>query len=918
MIVNLQTGKSPKVRVSYLLHGTKGNRDPSTVDILQGNADLFTQIAEQNPYKTKTFNILISFAESKEELECKLALHGKTIRDLYEEIFSYLFPPELYPPESLNVLTIGHSDTDNYHIHLTVENMDHERGRSLYIPKNRQELKFYRALEGFVSAKYGLEYSVSPQNKGKAGVEKIKRIIEERIIEEQILEGQILEGRGTYRSKTKDEVKEEITNFLLTLIASGEINSREELVAYLKSIDGVEITRAGKSYITIKYGNERIRLKGGIYDEERFREVKREIEGRGKPLEELEGVFERVRHRRNEGIRKRRKPKQPEKGLLPANEGSHDREFREPGIVHIRTERRTKEIRTERRTKETWLDSSFSLDWATAVNSLSNSQIWEGDLYPFQADNDDKRQALLSGQRRSGNIPEYKRNMASDECSPSMHTSRSIAEQQLRELEKMREELMEIRRLEIELLKELDPEKVLSALGVEDYKEMNGYLLMHSPIRDDDRHPSFTVFYGTDVGYWIYKDHATGWKGSSIDLWQAVRNVDYITAVQEMRETFDLNLLERSHLTQSLKRAIGERIKRQRAEQREKRQKLNSDREFTEKLAHRILEVSDKITRPELLKYLKKRGIERIPAWLKQIRYFHIPTQREYYGLAVQNYSGAWNVRSTKGKYVILEEPSQKQTFSWIKRDENNTKIAIVEGLFDALSLEQLATKRDYDIVILNGVNNANNLLNSGILDQYETVVLLLDNDQEGIRTAEFLKERLEYEAKEVKEVVYKGKDLNEYLTKHLTDRITVRTVFKPYFAGVKNNRLIVADSRKVFEKLGMEVIRPVSNSEDILRLWEVWDYEKIKLYLESGNKIPGWLQGQGFKIEMEKYWNVDGEPLFESEIYKNPSLYQKCDIEEIRQLTEEILKRRREEGRRNRHVSYHQKDTGRSYSPGL
>ena len=897
MIINLQTGKSsPKARVNYLLHGTKGNRDPSTVDILQGNADLFTQIAEQNPYKVKTYNILISFAESKEELERKLALHGKTIQDLYEEVFFYLFPPDLYPPEALNVLTIGHSDTDNYHIHLTVENMDHERGRSLYIPKNRQELKFYRALEEFISAKYGLEYSVSPQNKGKAGIEKIKQILEER---------------GTYRSKTRDEVKEEITVFLLTLIASGEINSREELVAYLKSIDGVEITRAGKSYITLKYGNERIRLKGGIYDEERFREVKREIEGRGKPLEELEGVFERVRHRRNESIKKRRKPKQPEKGILPANEGSHDREFREPEIVHIRTERRA---------KETWLDSSFSLDWTTAVNSLLSPQIWKN-CSPFQADNGDKRETLLSHQGRSGGIRSTaERNLAAAGSNSSMHTSRSIAEQQLRELEKMREELMEIRRLEIELLKELDPEKVLSALGI-DYKEMNGYLLMHSPIRDGDKHPSFTVFYGTNVGYWICKDHAMGWKGSSIDLWQAVRNVDYITAVQEMRETFDLNLLERSHLTQSLKRAIGERIKGQRAEQREKRQKLNSDREFTEKLAHRILEVSDKITRPELLKYLKKRGIERIPAWLKQIRYFHIPTQKEYYGLAVQNYSGAWNVRnnvrSTKGKYVILEEPSQKQTFSWIKRDENNTKVAIVEGLFDALSLEQLATKRDYDIVILNGVSNANSLLNSGILDQYETVVLLLDNDRDGIRTAEFLKERLEYEAKEVKEVIYKGKDLNEYLTKHLTDRITVRTVFKPYFAGVKNNRLIVADSRKVFEKLGVEVIRPVSNSEDILRLWEIWDYERIKLYLESGNEIPSWLQGQGFKIEMEKYWNVDGEPLFESEIYQNPSLYRKCDIEEIRRLAEEILKRRGKEKKRTKHMNL-PRDTGRSCDPGL
>ena len=102
-----------------------------------------------------------------------------------------------------------------------------------------------------------------------------------------------------------------------------------------------------------------------------------------------------------------------------------------------------------------------------------------------------------------------------------------------------------------------------------------------------------------------------------------------------------------------------------------------------------------------------------------------------------------------------------------------------------------------------------------------------------------------------------------------------------------------------MLKKLGVEVLRPVSNSKDVLELWEICD-DEIKLYLEDGNEIPSWLQGV-FKVEIEKYWNVDGEPLFESEIYQNPSLYQKCDIEGIRRLAEEVLESKKESEEREK-----------------
>ena len=215
MILNYQVSRSsPRERVKYLIEGLDGKRE--RVEVLDGDPELFVELAEKNPYSVKMHNFLISFAESREELMLKLMQQGKTVEELYEEIFSLLFPKEYYEREGLNILAVAHGDTDNYHIHLTVENYDYTNGKSLYVPRTKTELEFYRALEKYISAKYGLSFSVRPISTGKAGVEKVKKILEER---------------KSYKSKTKDEVKEEITNHLVKLALTGEIRSREELIA---------------------------------------------------------------------------------------------------------------------------------------------------------------------------------------------------------------------------------------------------------------------------------------------------------------------------------------------------------------------------------------------------------------------------------------------------------------------------------------------------------------------------------------------------------------------------------------------------------------------------------------------------------------------------------------------------------------
>jgi len=919
VIIDRQVGRSsPKKRVEYLLFGTDGNRDTSKVDILDGDPELFTQIAEKNPYKTKTYNFLISFAESKEELQRKLERQGKTIEELYEEVISFLLPAEYYPREALNILAVGHADTDNYHIHLTVENYDHLNGKTLYIPKTKAEVEFYRALEDYINIKYDLDFRVKARSTGKAGIEKIKRI---------------LKDRGTYKDKTRDEVKEEITQHLTEMVLSGEIESREELIEALLEIPGLEIKRIGKSYISFEFQGQRYRLKGGIYDEGRFHRVREELTGVKRDKADVERVFSEALQKRTEQVKTRRKSY--DIGALGTR-----MEFPHRGVGPERDQTILGRNRGELcELKETPLDSNgspldrcFALDWASAIKSSlqANQRVFSS----LRVSNDNQRTEVLSDKG-------HNRLLAWRERVGKIRSEEDMYSYEVKLLEKkmkVRELLNEIRKKEIQLLKELDPEEVLSALGIE-YRKMNGYLLMHSPIREGDEHPSFTAFYG-DVGYWVYKDHATGWSGSSIDLWMAVRNVDYVTAVREMRETFGIDLYDNSPDLELVKKKILELLKSERDRQREKRRKLNSDKEFTEKLAFKVLEITNEITDPELRVYLKKRGIKRIPKWLKQVRYLHLPTQREYTGLAVENDSGALNVRTLrgKGKYVIFTEPTQSQTYSLIRRALNNRKLVVVEGLFDALSLEQVAPQSDYDILILNGVNNLPKTIQNGVYEAYNTVIIALDNDPKGSDTMELLKRALRGRY-EVKKLNYEGKDLNEWLVKYSqSSPVTVEVVSsRPYLAGVvvageeyvgygetaEIYELVITDNERVFDRMGRkrEVLRitEVSTAEEISALWSSLRFRGAPLILTKDGRAPDWIfKGlreakrkekqyaphltSKFEIvevsppepKLEKYWLINGRVVFREDIEDSPELYLLSGPEEVKQIAKEILERGR------------------------
>ena len=934
MIIDRQVGKTRvDERVDYLLHGADGERDQNTVHILDGDPEFFVEIAKHNPYKTKTYNYLISFAESKGELERRLREKGKTIEDLYHEVISFLLPAEYYPRESLNVLAIAHSDTDNFHIHLTVENYDHLNQKSLYIPKNRTETDYYRALERYFKVKYGLSFGEpKARNKGKAGKEKVK---------------EILLRRGTYKEKSRDEIKEELTNFLTDLILSGEIETREDLLAYLQTIDGISLNRVGKKYISLKIEGEKkpLRLKGGIYDEQHFTELKEYIRTNRREipsLAEAGELLEKVRRKRESYIAKRRRKLNLERLESPDTE----RQLNATKQIEYLAEQ-------PKSSKDTLVDRAFSLDWASAIRlattpppDVAKPERFSSSL-PAESDNRPERAEVENVQQPTERDAMSGRQRELDRLSGDSY---SYTAMKLREKAEMRKDINEVRRLELEYLKNLEPEVVFSALGITGWEEKNGYLLVRSPLREDNN-PSFEVFYGTERSCWIYMDFGTGWRGTSIDLWQAVRGVDYITAVQEMREEFGINLLERENKdVRKLKQKIVERIQTEQKRQEEKRKRLAKE-EKTElkKVTHRILEVR-KPQHPALINYLKERGIKEVPEWLKEIRYFYLPKKKYYFALAVKDQNGVWHARNPYGKTNILTAPDQKPTFSYIKRGAGNKTLVVVEGLFDALTLNQ-EWKKNYDIVILNSTTNTERFIESGILKNYKQVILALDNDEAGLRAEKELKEYLEQlEDIKVGKLIYSvGKDINECYIKRGGLKLENITPKRFWIGRIQDGteggkpvyRAVITDNKRVLEKLGARDIERIYTDEHIELYWidkECRGY--VELYLSE--KAPEWIykglnnavwskvveynylpsekvEYKPTEIHHRRYFETDTELILDKEIEEQPEKYAEHENREIRELARkriEKLRKIEEDFERIRRMR--EQERGYSRGPGL
>jgi len=281
------------------------------------------------------------------------------------------------------------------------------------------------------------------------------------------------------------------------------------------------------------------------------------------------------------------------------------------------------------------------------------------------------------------------------------------------------------RQEELHRIKSIAPEIILSDLGIPFVKRPS-YIEAPAVWRGEKR-PSVSI-QQNDFGEWLWHDFGSDKGGSWIDLVMVLYGWDYVTAVKFLREKY----LGNSEI--QTPRIIPK-----------------SQRVSTVK----ILEVKE-VSHPALKKYLKERKIEKIPEWLRE---FHWEVKgKRFFGVGTRTITGSWTVRNRLGKWNLRESSNQKHSYSLIEK--GSPYLAVFEGLFDALTWEQLDLK-ETDILILNSVSNLGRALE--VFRKYEVLILGLDNDDSG----NLARRKIESQyGEKVLNLWFSAEDLNEAFRK--------------------------------------------------------------------------------------------------------------------------------------------------------
>jgi len=277
------------------------------------------------------------------------------------------------------------------------------------------------------------------------------------------------------------------------------------------------------------------------------------------------------------------------------------------------------------------------------------------------------------------------------------------------------------RQTELHHIKSIAPEIILNDLGIPFVKRPS-YIEAPAVWRGEKR-PSVSI-QQNDFGEWLWHDFGSDEGGSWIDLVMILYGWDYITAVKFLRERY----LGNSEIQTPKIIPKSQRIS-----------------------TVKILEVKE-VSHPALKKYLRERKIEKIPEWLREL-HWEVKGKR-FFGVGTRIIAGSWTVRNKLGKWNIRESSNQKHSFSLIEK--GSSYLAVFEGLFDALTWEQLGLK-ETDILILNSVSNLDRTME--VFRKYEVLILGLDNDDSG----NLARRKIESQYSEkVLNLGFSAKDLNE------------------------------------------------------------------------------------------------------------------------------------------------------------
>jgi len=741
VLINLQPYKSDvRARVQYLLYGLEDRpRNPDDV-LVFGNVGSFVASGETISRKVKAFNYLVSF---KEDYKTVLSKVGD-LHSFVDELLEWLIP---YDREDYEVLVVGHRDTDNFHLHITVLNRNLQTGKALYIPQTRSEVNYYQELRKFLAAKYGLEL-------GK------KRLVKHYI-------GDLIGG------KQLGKIRDLIAERLAELVSDGYAYSREDIIELLKDL-GFEIVDVWRSGVRIRKNGEELTLIGGLFDEREFQELRRELRERKRvstvpnlspeQFRHLERSIRKLSEKRRKSVYAR-----VERELRQAGQRGSKRDRNQD-----RTSFRDREEKTELAQAVAPSPSSLSSLSHGSSDRRSGSSLQQErkrDLsFPISETVREPTPARTTGvqwrkvvMQKLLDLP-TSREMDSDSGRPLLHTPEPPTDTATTKEMIMAERRFPFTSEEIEKAKEIDPYTLLSYYGL-DYERVGDQLRVKAPWRDETE-PSVFIKVNPSTGHLIWKDFGGDQDGgSAIDFVMKASNLSFVEAVSLLLEIQGNPVLP-EHPEEKLPSSF-------------------SRKSLPKGYTHKVLKVKDRVDHTALTSLLRRKGLDpvKLPEWIKEL---HWEVEREdgyrgrFFGLALQTTGGSWIVRTAldkRPKTVVQEEKTHHSfAFCPARKGEKGKTLVVVEGITDYIAfwqyLQEFENRDDFDFVVLGGTGTVQDFIESGLWLDYDEVMLGLDLDEAGEKARDKIVSAL-------RELNYKGvisslsrslskfgKDINEIVRK--------------------------------------------------------------------------------------------------------------------------------------------------------
>ena len=269
-------------------------------------------------------------------------------------------------------------------------------------------------------------------------------------------------------------------------------------------------------------------------------------------------------------------------------------------------------------------------------------------------------------------------------------------------------------------------------------KQVGNDYWYYSPYRDE-KTPSFKVDREKNLWY----DHGTGEGGTIIDLVLKIEGCSVREALAILdKNSFGLSFKNKLDIQDTLF-DTGAKKSSFTAKQKKPKQEIIK---------------TGVLKNIALLDYIKSRGIDEELAKKYLLEIYYRYNDKNYFAIAFQNDSQAYEIRSKYFKGTIGTKDIT--TIKGLKQE----KVVIFEGFFDFLSaLTYYKKERFYsDVIILNSVALLPNILEQ--LKAYKEVFLFLDNDKTGNRAKSLIKDNFGGKIIDKSSIYAKYNDFNEFL----------------------------------------------------------------------------------------------------------------------------------------------------------